>query len=187
MTTHTITIDTETGHVAGSKAVEVRQTSSHNDNGDITVTFEATAAGDDAIHAGTLTATFVMTRPEVVDQADLDTAAQMEHAGEYANGMLMAMEAILKGGALTQAVMDEVEETCRHEDALKGITAAVLATAAIVLIHAKGDKAKALDLAAGEWMRNAAIEHGISAEQFDQIQPLLAEGIETLCKQAQGE
>jgi hypothetical protein len=172
-------------HVEGSLAIEAEIQHRRNDNGDIELLYTFTAAGDDAMHAGSLEAVFTLTKPEYVPQSPLPKAKQSKIGAEYATGMIECAKELIGDGlreAFSEAVQAATEEAkAENEDALETVTRLVQSIALMLLALNRGDKDKAkaqADLTSNPALRAEAEKAGLCEEHIEQATALIREAID---------
>lgn len=133
--------------IEGAKALAVERAFRRTEDDGIEVKYRLHAAGDDVMHAGSAEVTVLLTKPELVPNADKNPLEQGTIGAEYSVLMLNVIPQLLTqdlSDAFAEAVHDQVKD-----DAGAKAAEAVMFIAKLLLIATDGDKDKAKEQAKG--------------------------------------
>jgi hypothetical protein len=175
-------------YVEGSHAVgvQVETRTTESDALQVRLTFEA--VGEDALHAGSLVAEFTLIRPEQVPHSDKSDDEQATIGSNYARLMVEAAQHIVGehlsefySEALSTAIADRVAE--QGGATVEGIAKTCMMIAALLIVQAGGDKAKAkanADVAGNPTLRDLALKSGMTEALMGHVTETVREAID-LC------
>lgn len=174
-----ITLPTDGGAptVEGTKAIAA-EVKYGLDDGVLVVKYEFTAAGDDAISAGSMTAEFRMTPPALAANVG-SLSEQAKIAADYAEGFIDVVTGeflpdTLRGAfqAAADAAVPDIAKSIlgdTPDDAVETVMKIVQALASVLLIKAQYDKDKAHAEVDPFLDAGSAAEFGFTPEQVDEM------------------